>query len=251
MFTLCSVTDRCPVPKRGPGLDEMVAQGVRSKQLSVFHTCPFSSCLSGYVGSLFQTALFLSSPNHAHCAGERKHYTLGSIFRAAHYLSPSKPSLTVAKSFAGDNDSIALVANNRSGRSDIAFRVQIESNAIHGSPTASSPVKSAIGRTLSNPSEAAQTSFEREVDTIGRALVDDVEIQARVVDGIVEGGVIIALSNVHALVKVAEVVESFVCDDFSNRCCGAVAIQFSGLQAWAELVCGWDWWDLDLMKSQL
>jgi hypothetical protein len=87
MFMLCWVIDRCQVPKWVPGLDGLEAQGVTSKQLPVFHTCPFSSCLLGYVGSLFQTALFLSSPKHAHCVDERKHYTLESIIRR-----PSTPT---------------------------------------------------------------------------------------------------------------------------------------------------------------
>jgi hypothetical protein len=168
-----------------------------------------------------------------------------------HQLLPSKPSLTIAKSFAGDDHSIALIANDRSSRNNIAFRVQIESNTIHSRLTASSPFEPAISRTLSNASEATETGFEREVDAIGRALVDDVEVQARVVHGVIEGGVVVALSNVDALVEVAEVVESFVCDGFLDGCCGAVAIQFAGLQAWTELICGWDWWDLDLLKSQL
>jgi hypothetical protein len=175
------------------------------------------------------------------------HWNLSS---ADHHLPSIKPSLTVAKSFAGDDHSITLIADDRSSGNNIAFRTQIESDTIHSRLTASSPVEPAISRTLSNASEATETGFEREVDTIRRALVDDVEVQARVVHGVIEGGVVVALSNIDALVEVAEVVESFVCDGFFDGCCGAVAIQFAGLQAWAELICGRYWWDLDLVRSQ-
>lgn len=149
----------------------------------------------------------------------------------------ARPLELLTKAFTADHHPIALIAYDRG---NIGFRADVEGHAIHSGLATSSPRKATVSRALSDTSEAAQAGVKRKVDAIGSALVDHVEVQARGVDGVVEGGEVVAVGNVDALVVCAEAVHDVVGRGLFDRRSGAVAVQSAKLKAWAELVCRGD-----------
>jgi len=164
----------------------------------------------------------------------RKQKTVKDRSLTGHDHAPIATSLKLlTKTFAADNHPIALRAHDRS---NVGFGANVESHAVHGRLPASSPRETTVSGALSNTSEATQAGIERKIDTVGRALVDHVEVQARGVDGVVEGGEVVAVGNVNALVIGAEAVHDVVGSGLLDRRSGAVTVQSAGLEAWAEPV---------------
>jgi len=74
-------------------------------------------------------------------------------------------------------------------------------------------------------------------------------VQACGVDGVVEGGEVVAVGDVDALVVCAEAVHDVVGRGLLNRRSGAVAVQSAELEAWAKLVCGGNARGFDLARG--
>ena len=74
-------------------------------------------------------------------------------------------------------------------------------------------------------------------------------MQARGVDGVVEGGEVVAVGNVDALMVCAEAVHDVVGRGLLDRRSGAVAVQSAELKAWDERVCGGDARGFDLARG--
>lgn len=166
--------------------------------------CGLQTCLLSHMQSQPGTTQFSSARPHLH--SQPAHVT-------------TSPSLLVIRVDSG-----------------LCLCIKIEAQAVVTRLSTRRPFRPIVVRAASDSSEAVDTSIQGQVDAVRGTLVGDVEEEAHVV-GVVVGGEVIALGNVHALVVGAETFESVVGEGDLGGCRGGVTDYARDAHARSEPAC--------------
>ena len=176
---------------------------------------------------------------------------------------PRALNLTYILSYSRDNKSLvlAIVVIHLASNRTLSLSVKVEAQTVVTRLATKHQVKSIVNRAASESREAVDTRRQRQVDPIRSTLVDDVEEEAHVVAvfgfGVVVGGEVVTLGDVHALVVVAETLESVVGQGDLCGCRSPVADYACDAHSGSEPACagadgdlylvevGWLVWGLD------
>ena len=149
-------------------------------------------------------------------------------------FSRAQPHLHFA-TFSRDDESIVLVIRVDS---NLGLCVEIEAQAVTTRPTKFRRAGPIVARAASDSSEAVDTRVQRKINAVGSTLVHDVEEQPHVVFiGVVVGGEVAALGDVHALVVGAETLQSVFGEGDLDGCRGVATDYASDACARAKPAC--------------
>jgi hypothetical protein len=138
--------------------------------------------------------------------------------------------------FSRDDESIVLVVPVDSDLPGLC--VEIEAQVVTTRLTKFRRAGPIVARAASDSSEAVDTRVQRKINAVGSTLVHDVEEQPHVVFiGVVVGGEVAALGDVHALVVGAETLQSVFGEGDLDGCRGVATDYASDACARAKPAC--------------